>query len=53
MQLQGRVHIIQMHRINQGNFAKVGAFRVQGFHHPGGSQEAYLKGLAHVYNLVP
>jgi hypothetical protein len=23
------------------------------FHHPGGSQQAFLTGLAHLYNLVP
>jgi len=26
---------------------------MQGFHHPGGSQQACLTGLAHRYNLVP
>jgi len=25
---------------------------MQGFHHPGGSQLAFLTGLAHLYNLV-
>ena len=28
-------------------------FMMKGFHHPGGSQEAFLTGLAHLYNLVP
>ena len=28
-------------------------FAMQGFHHPGGSQQAFLTGLAHLYNLVP
>jgi hypothetical protein len=28
-------------------------FAIQGFHHPGGSQQAFLTGLAHLYNLVP
>ena len=28
-------------------------FAVKGFHHPGGSQQAFLTGLAHLYNLVP
>jgi hypothetical protein len=28
-------------------------FAMKGFHHPGGSQKAYLTGLAHLYNLVP
>jgi hypothetical protein len=28
-------------------------FAMKGFHHPGGSQEAFLTGLAHLYNLVP
>jgi hypothetical protein len=28
-------------------------FAMQGFHHPAGSQEAFLRGLAHLYNLVP
>jgi hypothetical protein len=28
-------------------------FRMQGFHHPDGSQQAFLRGLAHLYNLVP
>jgi hypothetical protein len=28
-------------------------FAMQGFHHPGGSQAAFLAGLAHLYNLIP
>jgi len=28
-------------------------FRMKGFHHPKGSQQAFLTGLAHLYNLVP
>jgi hypothetical protein len=28
-------------------------FAMKGFHHSGGSQQALLRGLAHVYNLVP
>jgi hypothetical protein len=28
-------------------------FAMKGFHHPGGSQAAFLAGLAHLYNLVP
>jgi hypothetical protein len=28
-------------------------FAMKGFHHPGGSQRAFLTGLAHLYNLVP
>jgi hypothetical protein len=28
-------------------------FMMKGFHHPGGSQQAFLGGLAHLYNLVP
>src|SRR5262249_39541109 len=28
-------------------------FAMKGFHHPGGRQQAFLIGLAHVYNLVP
>src|SRR5262244_465783 len=28
-------------------------FTMQGFHHPGGSQQAFLTGLAHLYNLIP
>lgn len=28
-------------------------FAMKGFHHPGGSQQALLTGLAHLYNLVP
>jgi hypothetical protein len=28
-------------------------FMMKGFHHPGGSQGAYLTGLAHLYNLIP
>jgi hypothetical protein len=28
-------------------------FAMKGFHHPGGSQQAFLRGLAHLYNLVP
>jgi hypothetical protein len=28
-------------------------FAMKGFHHPGGSQKAFLTGLAHLYNLVP
>jgi hypothetical protein len=27
-------------------------FAMKGFHHPGGSQQAFLIGLAHLYNLV-
>jgi hypothetical protein len=26
---------------------------MKGFHHPAGSQQAFLRGLAHLYNLVP
>jgi hypothetical protein len=28
-------------------------FMMNGFHHPQGSQQAFLRGLAHLYNLVP
>jgi hypothetical protein len=28
-------------------------FIMKGFHHPKGSQQAFLRGLAHLYNLVP
>jgi hypothetical protein len=28
-------------------------FAMKGFHHPGGSQGAFLRGLAHLYNLIP
>jgi hypothetical protein len=28
-------------------------FAMTGFHHPGGSPQAFLTGLAHLYNLVP
>src|SRR5919106_2233289 len=28
-------------------------FVMKGFHHPGGSQSAFLTGLAHLYNLIP
>ena len=28
-------------------------FALQGCHHPKGSQQAFLTGLAHLYNLVP
>ena len=28
-------------------------FTMKGFHHPKGSQQAFLVGLAHLYNLVP
>jgi hypothetical protein len=28
-------------------------FMMKGFHHPDGSQQAFLIGLAHLYNLVP
>jgi hypothetical protein len=28
-------------------------FAMKGFHHPGGSPQAFLTGLAHLYNLVP
>jgi hypothetical protein len=28
-------------------------FMMKGFHHPKGSQEMFLHGLAHLYNLVP
>jgi hypothetical protein len=26
---------------------------MKGFHHPGGSQQAFLTGLAHLYHLIP
>src|SRR5438128_4547351 len=28
-------------------------FAMKGFHHPGGSQAAFLTGMAHLYNLIP
>src|SRR5438128_9967978 len=28
-------------------------FAMKGFHHPKGSQQAFLRGLAHLYNLIP
>jgi len=28
-------------------------FMMKGFHHSGGSQLAFLTGLAHLYNLIP
>ena len=28
-------------------------FAMKGFHHPGGRQQAFVTGLAHLYNLVP
>jgi hypothetical protein len=28
-------------------------FAMKGFHHPGGSQRAFLMGLAQLYNLIP
>jgi len=28
-------------------------FAMKGFHHPGGSQQVFLTGFAHLYNLVP
>jgi hypothetical protein len=28
-------------------------FMMKGFHHPRGSQQAFLTGLAHLYNLIP
>jgi hypothetical protein len=28
-------------------------FMMKGFHHPQGSQQTFLRGLAHLYNLVP
>jgi len=28
-------------------------FAMKGFHHPGGSQAAFLTGLAHLYNFIP
>jgi hypothetical protein len=28
-------------------------FAMKGFHHPGGSQQAFVMGLAHLYNLIP
>src|ERR687896_1257046 len=28
-------------------------FAMKGFHHPGGSQQVFVTGLAHLYNLVP
>jgi hypothetical protein len=35
------------------NAIKRKLFAMKGFHHPGGSQQAFLTGLAHLYNLVP
>ena len=28
-------------------------FMMKAFHHPGGNQQVFLTGLAHLYNLVP
>jgi len=28
-------------------------FMMKGFHHHQGSQQAFLRGLAHLYNLIP
>jgi hypothetical protein len=28
-------------------------FMMKGFHHPQGSQQAFLRGLAYLYNLMP
>jgi hypothetical protein len=28
-------------------------FAMKGFHHPGGSQQAFLTGVAHLYHLIP
>ncbi|MCZ6872329.1 MAG: hypothetical protein O7G88_02185 [bacterium] len=28
-------------------------FSMKGLHHPGGSQAAFLTGMAHLYNLIP
>jgi hypothetical protein len=28
-------------------------FMMKGFHHPSGSQQTFLTGLAHLYNLIP
>jgi hypothetical protein len=28
-------------------------FAMKGFHHPAGSQQAFLTGLAHLYNFIP
>jgi hypothetical protein len=28
-------------------------FAMKGFHHPGGNQQVFLTGLAHLYNLIP
>jgi hypothetical protein len=28
-------------------------FAMKGFHHPGGSQQAFLTGFAHLYNFIP
>ena len=28
-------------------------FAMKGFHHPGGRQQAFITGLAHLYNLIP
>jgi hypothetical protein len=35
------------------NTIKRKLFAMKGFHHPGGSQQTFLTGLAHLYNLVP
>ena len=34
------------------NAIKRKLFAMQGFHHPHGSQQAFLTGLAHLYNLM-
>src|SRR5213080_424036 len=35
------------------NAIKRKLFAMKGFHHPKGSQQAFLTGLAHLYNLIP
>jgi hypothetical protein len=41
---QSKIHGRVPHPLERG---------MKGFHHPKGSQQAFLRGLAHLYNLVP
>src|SRR5262245_34127932 len=52
--LRGMVYVLKMLLEKYVDRLQEGAgCEMKGFHHPGGSQQAFLTGLAHLYNLVP
>ena len=49
-----RYKLLEIERLDQAhNTIERKLFTMKGFHHPKGSQQAFLTGLAHLYNLVP